>query len=182
LLDGIIVRRVTLAGRRSAELLGAGDLIRPHQAACDPYALVASRAEWQTLHPVRAARLDEDLTRGLATLPGVLSELAARAVERSRALAVRMAIAQIPNLEARIELLLWHLADRWGRRERGKVTLPVRLPQGLLAELACAHRTSVNSALRELVCRGVVESQGTGRWALVGDPPAACVAEGPSGR
>jgi hypothetical protein len=84
-----------------------------------------------------------------------------------------MAIAQLPSLEARIELLLWHLADRWGRRQGGKVILPVRLPQGLLAELICAHRTSVNGAIRELTRRGVIETQGVGRWALISEPPTA---------
>ncbi len=64
-----------------------------------------------------------------------------------------------------------HLADRWGRREHGTVVLSLRLTQGLLAELVSARRTSVNTALKQLVAHGTLERRGTARWALRGDPP-----------
>ncbi len=102
----------------------------------------------------------------------MLSALLTRALERSRRLSVRTAIAQVPSLPARVEAVLWHLADRWGRREAGRVVLQFRLSQGLLAELAAAHpRTSVNVALRHLADRGVVATTPDGRLALCGQPP-----------
>lgn len=169
-LDGMLVRRVAVGRRYAAELLGEGDLIRPDQEDADPYATVAQSAEWRVLSPVRVAVLDHELVTGLAGLAGVLPELAGRAIQRSRALVLRGAIGQIPNLADRVHLVLWHLADRWGQRDRGAVTLRVQLDQNLLAELASAKRTSVNAALRELCDRGAVESRG-GYWALWGEPP-----------
>jgi CRP/FNR family cyclic AMP-dependent transcriptional regulator len=177
-LDGALVRRATVGRRRGAELLGEGDLVRPQQEDTDGYATVSQSATWSVLAPTTLALLDQDLIAGLAGVGGVLPELAARALNRSRALVLRLAITQIPQLVDRVHLMLWHLADRWGRRENGSVTLGLRLPQDLLAELVSAQRTSVNSVLQELVRRGAVESRG-GIWILRGDPPGELLAHGP---
>jgi hypothetical protein len=139
--------------------------------------MVSQTAAWSVLAPTRLAVLDHDLIAGLAGVDGVLPELAGRAINRSRALVLRLAITQIPHLADRVHLMLWHLADRWGRRENGSVTVGLRLPQDLLAELVSAQRTSVNSALRGLARRGVIESR-AGVWVLCGDPPGELYAHG----
>jgi CRP/FNR family cyclic AMP-dependent transcriptional regulator len=170
ILEGALVRRVSVGRRHGAELLGEGDLIRPEQDDADEYAIVAQSADWSVLAPTRLAVLDHDLVTSLAGIGRVLPELAARLVQRVRALALQLAIAQIPNLADRLHLLLWHLADRWGRQESGAVTLRLRLSQDLLADLLSAQRTSVGSALHDLTVRGVIEER-AGTWALCGDPP-----------
>ncbi|HEV2753804.1 MAG TPA: helix-turn-helix domain-containing protein [Solirubrobacteraceae bacterium] len=180
-VEGALVRRIAVGSRHSAELLGEGDFLRPQTPDSDEYAIVTQRASWQVLDEVHLALLSEDLIGALAVLPGVLPELAARAVQRSRSLALRLAIAQLPNLEQRLHLLLWHLADRWGRQERGAVVLSLRLTQGLLAELVRAQRTSVNAALKHLVAQGTIERRGTAHWALPGDPPGHLLSQHPTG-
>lgn len=116
---GVFARHVFSDGRRSAELLGEGDLLRPKQSESDVYASVDLSGRWEALTPMGLARLDDDLVAGLAGWPGLLPELAGRAVQRSRSLSLRLAIAQLPSLQRRLELLLWHLADRWGQRREG---------------------------------------------------------------
>ncbi|MDQ3934171.1 MAG: helix-turn-helix domain-containing protein [Actinomycetota bacterium] len=174
-LEGALTRRVAAGRRHAAELLGRGDLIRPDQPDADEYAVVAQQARWSVLERAELALLDHDFVAGVAGIPGVLPRLAARAIDRSRALVLRLAIAQIPNMPERVHLLLWHLADRWGRREAGSVVLQLRLPQDLIAELLGAHRSSVNSALHDLAERGVIERRGVA-WALCGDPPGDLLA------
>jgi CRP-like cAMP-binding protein len=174
------VRRTTVANRHSAELLGQGDFLRPQQPDSDHYAIVTQQATWQALDEVHLALLSQDLINALAVLPGVLPELAARAIQRSRALALRLAIAQLPNLEQRLHLLLWHLADRWGRREHGAVTISLPLTQTLLAELISAQRTSVNTALKHLIAHGTVQRHATNRWALRTDPPGHLLSHHPT--
>jgi CRP-like cAMP-binding protein len=169
-LDGLLVRRVTVGRRHTAELLGEGDLIRPQQGDGDEYANVVQSASWTVVAPARVALLSDDLVAALAGVDGVVSELVGRAVERSRALALRLAITQTPRMADRVHLLLWHLADRWGWREGNRVVVGVHLPQDLLADLLGAHRTSVNHALHELVDRHVIEDH-RGAWALCGEPP-----------
>jgi CRP/FNR family transcriptional regulator, cyclic AMP receptor protein len=170
-LEGSIVRAIAVGGRRSVELLGAGDLVRPGQDEPDVYATVGPTAEWRVLTRTRVAILDDDLISGVAGLPGVLCELAGRGIQRTRALALRLAIASAPNLEQRLWLLLWHLADRWGRRERDAVVVDLKLSQGLLGDLIGARRTSINAALRRLQDAGSVSARPDGRWALHGEAP-----------
>jgi len=171
-LEGAIVRHVTVGDRRSAELLGAGDILRPAQPDRDEYALVVHTAAWTVVAPLRVAVLDHDLVVAAAAYDGIIDALAGRLIERSRSLALRHAISQIPNLERRLQLLLWHLADRWGRRQRDGVVIPLRLSQELLGDLAAARRSSVNAALGQLSERGLVERVAGGHLVLRGDPPA----------
>jgi CRP/FNR family transcriptional regulator, cyclic AMP receptor protein len=170
-LDGALVRAVAIGKRRSVELIGAGDLVRPGQDEPDVYASVAPTSEWRVLARTRVAILDDDLISGVAGLPGVLCELAGRGVQRTRALALRLAIVSVPNLETRLWLALWHLADRWGKREREGVVIDLRLSQGLLGDLVGARRTSINAAMRRLQERGSVAPRSEGRWVLIGEPP-----------
>lgn len=175
-LDGLLTRQVRLGDRRSVELLGSGDLLRPGQPDGDEYAIVSHEATWQVLWPARFAAIDSAAVARLAELEGVIGELTGRALQRSRSLAVRLAIAQLPRLEGRLHVLFWHLADRWGRRERGTVALPLPLSRELLAELICAKRTSVGPALQRLAERGLVARRPTGVWELRGDPPGELLA------
>jgi CRP/FNR family transcriptional regulator, cyclic AMP receptor protein len=179
IVRGLIVRRISLAGRSTAELLGSGDMIRPDEPDSDDYATVPQEATWRVLEPVTVALLDHDLVARLSRFEGVLPTLSGRLVQRSRALAVRLAIAQQPNLAARLDLLFWHLADRWGKREGGQVRLTVRLSQQLLADLVGAHRTSVNAALRDLRRRQRIAARRDGTWTLCGDPPSELLARAP---
>jgi CRP-like cAMP-binding protein len=94
-----------------------------------------------------------------------------RAVRRSEALAVQLAIARIPRLEARLHCLLWHLADRFGHRVRDGVRIPLRLTHELLSDLAVANRQAVTRALKRLTVGGLVEAA-DGTWILKSPPSA----------
>ena len=96
--------------------------------------------------------------------------LIARAISRSRHFAVNMAIVQQPKVEARLHMLLWHLADRWGTVTRDGVFLPVRLTQTVLAALVAAQRPTVSSALATLERDHRVTRTNRG-WLLHGAPP-----------
>jgi CRP-like cAMP-binding protein len=82
-----------------------------------------------------------------------------------------LALAQIPSLQERLLLTLWHLADRFGRVRGDGVLLPLPLTHDTLADLAAAQRPSVTTALGRLRTRGLIEPGGQG-WLLRGEPPA----------
>jgi hypothetical protein len=172
-LEGVMIRRVAVGARHSAELLAAGDLVRPVQPECDQYAEVRHVATWRVLSPVRVAVLDQELVDGVAGLRGVIGELAGRAVDRVRSLALLLAIAQTPELAARLRLVLWHLADRWGRRCARGVVIELPFGQETLGELSAAQRTSVNEALKTLEDRELLERPRRGQIVLIGPPPNA---------
>ncbi len=169
LLEGLMLRRVGVDGRFGAELLSAGDLLRPWQ----PDGTEGSfprRLRWSALEPCRFAVLDVDLMRRLADYPEVYGRLVARALRRSRHLAVNIAIVHQPRVEARLHMLLWHFADRWGIVRVDGVMMPVNLTHETLAELIAARRPTVSSALAGLERAGLLRRTREG-WLLRGGPP-----------
>ena len=172
-LEGVLARRAEVGRRGSLELLSFGDVLCPDLADCDAYVTVPQRGSWRVLIPARMAVLDDDLVAGLAGLRRVLAELNRRTLLRSRALALRLALVEEPCLETRLELLLWHLADRWGRREADASALLLPLNRDFAAELANANPSAVGRALERLAERGRFARRPDGAFTLLGDPPAA---------
>jgi hypothetical protein len=76
---------------------------------------------------------------------------------RARSLAFQRAIAQLPRVDDRMLVLLWVLAERWGRVSRDGVRVPVGLPHRMLATLVGARRPSVTTALAGLAREGLIE-------------------------
>jgi CRP/FNR family transcriptional regulator, cyclic AMP receptor protein len=167
LVDGVLVRSAALGVRRTVELLGAGDVVRPWQDD----GRGAAMPGWTALVPSAAAVLDDDFVAVTARFPGIVEELLARATARSDRLAERLAIASIPSLPRRVLALLWYLADRWGVVTRDGVLIRLPLSHQLLADLACAQRPSVSVALKQLVVAGRAVRHPGGEWVLLGDEP-----------
>jgi CRP/FNR family cyclic AMP-dependent transcriptional regulator len=169
-LEGLILRRVGLAGRYGSELLGDGDLLRPWQDE-DPGPLPLRTGRWKVLRRGRLAVLDYDFAVRLARYPEMIPCLLNRAVRRSRFMAANMAILHQPRIDTRVHMLLWELAVRWGHVARDGVRLPVRLTHATLAELVAARRPSVTKALGELSDQGLVTWTGD-HWLLTDEPPS----------
>jgi CRP/FNR family cyclic AMP-dependent transcriptional regulator len=112
-LEGLLIRRVGVDGRFGAELLGDADLLRPWQGADMPPTLPRTTG-WRALPPTAVAVLDALVAQRLARYPELTGQLVARALERSRNLAVNMAIVHQPRVDFRLQMLFWHLADRRG--------------------------------------------------------------------
>jgi CRP-like cAMP-binding protein len=170
-LGGALIRRVGVDGRFGAELLGGGDLLRPWQHDGEAGTLPFEMA-WRVVSPVRIAVLDLGWAARMAPFPEVAGEIVGRALDRSRRLAVLMAIVQQPRLDERLWMLFWELADRHGRVHRDGVHLELPLTHELISHLAAARRPSVSSALSRLAERGVLRREGRS-WVVSGAPPGA---------
>lgn len=169
-LDGLLVRRVGLARRFGAELLGEGDLLRPWQRE-DVGTSLPRRGAWRALEPCRLAVLDSTFALRAGRYPEVMSALFARVLRRSRILAVNIAIVHHPRVDVRLHMLFWELADRWGTVHRDGVRVPLRLTHAVLADLIAAQRQTVSKALGELAAHRLVTWTGDA-WLLGGSPPA----------
>ncbi|HEX2085984.1 MAG TPA: helix-turn-helix domain-containing protein [Solirubrobacteraceae bacterium] len=169
-LDGVLVRDVAVRGRCCAELIGAGDVLRPWDQAEDVDASVGHDYRWEVLQRARVAELDARLGAVLARWPSIVSVLIARSLRRVRSLGLQQSLAQVQGVDVRLHLVLWHLADRWGRVTPGGVVLPLPLTHQLLGRLIGARRPSVTSALRQLDGEGLVHRLGDGGWLLRGAP------------
>jgi CRP-like cAMP-binding protein len=168
-LSGVLCRRVTHADRRSAELIGPGDLIRPWDLATD-WSTLPVESAWSALLPTRIAVLDAAFCRRAAHFPGISEELVRRALLRSRHLAILSSIASQRRLETRLHMLFWHLADRFGRMRGEWVQIPVPLTHGLLAELVGARRPSVSTVVSRLQSRDLLIQDQDG-WRISGTVP-----------
>jgi CRP/FNR family transcriptional regulator, cyclic AMP receptor protein len=168
-LEGLLIRRVGVDDRFGAELLGEGDLLRPWQDE-EPGGTLSRTTGWKVLETTRLAVLDEPAARVMAGYPQLTGALVGRAIERSRSLAVNMAIIHHARVNIRLLMLLWHLADRWGRVRTEGVVLPLHLTHSVLADLVAARRPTVTSSLTQLARQGLVEPQTLG-WLLLGEPP-----------
>src|SRR3954447_13049872 len=168
-LDGVLVRRVGVGGRFGAELLAAGDLLRPWQHDGEGEALPFEMA-WRIVAPVRLAALDLRWAARMAPFPEVAAELTGRALDRSRRLATLMAISQQPRLDQRVWLLFWELADRHGIVHPDGVHLRLRLTHEVISHLVAARRPSVSAALSRLARRGILRRHGA-EWLLTGPQP-----------
>lgn len=170
-LDGLLVQTLTLDGRPCPHLLGAGDLVRPADQR-DPGAVVDLRPGWQAVVPTRLAVLDARFAHLVGPHPAVVSALLGRTAQTARHLAFHLAIAHIPRAEHRMHVLLWHLADRWGRVRADGVHVPFPLTHRLLGALACVQRPTASNALAALCASGQVSRCPDGSWLLLGEPPA----------
>jgi CRP/FNR family transcriptional regulator, cyclic AMP receptor protein len=168
-LEGVLVRRVGYGGRYGAELLAAGDLLRPWEF--DGVDSIGFETGWRVLVGTRMAVLDLLWTERMGHYPKVGPALAGRALLRSRRLTALMAIAQQPRLDDRLWMLFWELADRYGRVHADGVHLDLPLTHEVLSHLVAARRPSVSGALTKLADQGRLSRNGRG-WVLHGEPPA----------
>jgi CRP/FNR family cyclic AMP-dependent transcriptional regulator len=150
--SGLLMRATTLGGKRAVDLMGPGDVARPMEAVTSDLLPVAS--EIVAIEESLVALLDATFERQISKAPGVAGQIVGRAVTRARRLAIQHAIVGHNDLEVRIWLMLWHLAERWGIRTPAGTRLELPLSHGLLADLVRANRSNVSRRIGQLRARG----------------------------
>ena len=169
-LDGLLARDVLLERPLATELVGRGDLLkatdRDGRDAPIPFDV-----SWTVLEPARFAVLAPAFTRALGQWPSAVEAVVRSASSRAHCLAITMAVSNLRRVDARLLVLLWYLADRWGRVTPGGVLVPVRLTHETLARLVGAQRPSVTTALRQLEDEGQLRRTPERGWLLPGEPP-----------
>jgi CRP-like cAMP-binding protein len=167
LLEGLIARDETLAGARSTELLGPGELMQPWtQRPLEQ--LVPRTVAWTALEATRVAVLGPAFTEMTARWPALRSALLERAMQRCCWLSTEHALCQISRIDVRLIVLFWHMAERWGQVTPGGVLLPLALSHATLGHLVGAKRPTVTLALSRLSAAGLVERRADRRWVLRG--------------
>jgi CRP/FNR family cyclic AMP-dependent transcriptional regulator len=165
MLEGLLLRETEVAGAGAAELLGAGDVLVPGNRPDADLMPGGETVDWRLLTATRLAVLDAAFLQRAARWPQVGWHLTRRTLNRGQASAVQLAICSRPRIEDRLQLLMWHLARRWGRVTPGGVRLELPLTHAVLGKLVGAHRPSVTTALGSLGDRGLVTREGDG-WVL----------------
>lgn len=165
-VEGLITRQISVAGRPSTELLGPGDLLRPWDQDGDVG--VPVDISWRMLQRTRIAILDQRFLLTACRWPGVIDAVTARAVRRSRWLGFQLAMKQIMRVEGRVLVLLWALSERWGVVTPHGVQVRLKLTHEALGKLIGARRPSVTTAVGALTEAGAIERVDDG-YRLYGD-------------
>jgi CRP/FNR family transcriptional regulator, cyclic AMP receptor protein len=161
LVEGVIALDVQVGDRTASELVGAGDLLAPWTSSAD-VVLLASETFSRALVRTRAAILDQAFAERIRPWPQILHALLRRAVRRTMELNVHRAATCHPRADARIALLLWHLAERWGVVLANGILVPLPLTHRLIGQLVGAERPSVSHALARLSSAGLVTREANG--------------------
>jgi hypothetical protein len=170
IVEGFVTRDVRLGDTIAAEVCGRGDVLRPADHDGDT-APVPFAVEWRVLSPMRLAILDRRATNVLGQWPEIVEALVRGGVRRAQSLGLHLAVAHLRRVEPRLLVILWHLADRWGKVTPNGVHLPMRLTHQTLGQLVGAQRPSVTTTLKGLAAAGSVTRCADGTWMLHGEPP-----------
>ena len=170
ILDGAVVRETSLLESPSAELFGPGDILRTWRADAEPQPLRPT-IEWRALERTSLAVMDGATALALRAYPEIMAVVLDRLNARAERLAVTQAISQITGVETRIEALLWHLSQRWGRVGRDGVILGLALSHRMIGALVGARRPTVSTALARLAADRRVLRRADGLWLLTSGEP-----------
>jgi len=164
-LEGLMTRGVTINGVPCPELLGQGDVLRPWDEPADLLERHGATT-WRILQPVTLAVLGAPFVETIRRWPWITQALLSRSVNRTRWLALQMAVPQIRRADDRLRLLFGDLAARWGRVTPEGVVLPLPLTNQLLAQLACLRRPTVSSTMTRFAETGEVVRRPSGGFVL----------------
>jgi CRP/FNR family transcriptional regulator, cyclic AMP receptor protein len=164
IVGGLLVSHLALSETTSAELLTAGDVLLPD--ACPPVSFLTARADCLVLEPVQVVWLGSNFERAACRWPQLSRALMQRVHWRARRAALLQTIGQLTRIDDRVLVLLWHLAERFGRVGGDGVVVPVRLTHRTIARLVGARRPSVTTAISALQRRRIVERRADGAWVL----------------
>jgi len=169
-LEGLLTRDVVLGETLATELVGRGDVLRPAdhdgEEAPVPFDIV-----WHVLEPTRIAILDRDFARVIGHWPEAMEVLMRGAVSRAQSLAVTLAVSHLRRVDTRLLIIMWYLADRWGKVTPRGVSVPLRLTHQTLGRLVGAQRPSVTTALKQLAEEGRLTREPDQTWMLHGEAP-----------
>lgn len=168
-IDGLLGCRVDVGGRQHMEVLGAGDVGQPYLAGLE----APSAPHWRVLQEARIAVLDRRFALATGRYPAVARGLMERLVLRSRRLLFQLAVLSEPRTARRVELMLWHFADRWGRVTPNGIVLEMPISHEDLARIVAAQRPSVTTAVGALRSDGRLECPERGVWLMPHEPPPA---------
>ena len=165
-LRGLLLRRVELMTKLSYELLGAGDLV-PYTRGESEAELLPHEVTWRALDDIRMAVLDEQFLKRAAPWPRLSQAIAARGLRHATAVSLERALTQ-HRVDIRIDLLLWHLAGRWGKVVGdGLIHLRLPLTHEIVAHLAGCSRPTATWALRRLADLRLIQRE-RGGWLIQG--------------
>ena len=165
-LEGILIRRLTIGEAAALRLVGPGDVLGD---SFGPRSRLVAGHGWRASAPSRVAMLDREVLLAAHRAPRLVAGLHARSIDQADRVAVQLAICQLPRVEDRVLSLLWLLAESWGQVTAHGTALRIHLTHETIGGLVGARRSTVTLALGQLTESGAVLRQERG-WLLLEAP------------
>jgi CRP/FNR family transcriptional regulator, cyclic AMP receptor protein len=163
IVGGLATREITIAGRRSSELLGPGDVFHPWSSS-NP--VVPTMSRWASASSALVALLDGRFVAAARRWPQLFAVVHERLAEQLERATLRAAIMALPRVEQRILGMFWQLAERWGTVRSDGVVVELVITHELIGQLIGAQRPTVSLALQALAGEGLVQRTSHGAWML----------------
>lgn len=163
LIRGLATRETTIAGRRSADLLGPGDVLDPWRPLDTA---IAGTTRWASDSRALIAILDERFLAAARRWPQLFTVIHERLADQLERSTVRAAIMGLPRVEQRVLGLFWQLAERWGTVRPEGVVIELALTHELIGQIIGAQRPTISLALQSLAQDGHLRRTPRGDWIL----------------
>jgi CRP/FNR family transcriptional regulator, cyclic AMP receptor protein len=163
LVEGLVTHETTIAGRRTADLLGPGDVFHPWRSFD---AAIPGTSRWASGSTALVAVLDARFIAAARRWPQLYLVIHDRMADQLDRAAARAAIMGLPRVEQRVLGLLWQLAERWGKVHPEGVVLDLAVTHELIGQLVGAQRPTVSLAIRALADDDLLRRTDEGAWLL----------------
>ena len=165
IVEGVVLKETTLAGRASLELLGPGDVLAPPLAVIRQ---LESRAASRYLAHGQAslAAIDDHFRHAVRRWPGLADFLHDRLGRQTHRSSMHLAMLHQPRAEDRVIALFADLAERFGHVTADGILIDLPLSHEIIGRVVASRRPTVTIALQQLAADGVLERLEDGRWKL----------------
>jgi CRP-like cAMP-binding protein len=161
-VTGLVTRDVALGDRICTHLYGPRDFVSLN---CLELASLPFDVGFGALTDAEVVLLDDRFLAGGQRWPRVIGRMFDTATSQIGRQSADQAISQLPRVEDRLLALFWHLADRWGTRQKDGIAVGLPLTHEALGRLIGARRPTVSLGLRQLADEGALRRDGD-TWLL----------------
>ncbi len=165
IVDGVVLKETTLAGRSALELLGRGDLLAP---PLTPARQLESRAlsRYLARGRVSLAAIDDRVRLAVRRWPGIADVLHDRLARQTHHASMHLAMLHLPRVEERLVALFADLAERFGQMTAEGIVIDLPLTHEIIGGLVASRRPTVSLALQQLASDGRIARLDGDRWKL----------------
>jgi CRP/FNR family transcriptional regulator, cyclic AMP receptor protein len=164
-IEGVVLKETTLAGRMALELLGPGDVLAPPLTVVRQ---IESRAvsRYVAHGPASLAALDMRFRAAARRWPALAELLYERLGRQTHRASMHLAMLHLPRVEDRLIALFADLAERFGRMTADGMLIDLPLTHDVIGQLVGSRRSTVTLALQRLADEQVLDRRDDGRWTL----------------
>jgi CRP-like cAMP-binding protein len=165
IVDGIVLKQTSYAGRHALELYAPGDVLAPPLTA-GRQIKSPSISSYRAHGDVLLAVLEERFRAAARRWPGLSDVLLDHLARQTHRASMRLARLHLSRAEDRTLALFSDLAERLGRVTPNGILIDLDFTHDLIGQMIASRRPTVSLALEQLSRAGQLTRTDDGRWNL----------------